>query len=76
MVGFWTWIFTVVASWLLQRYVLKGLSEAQSKQLSETFFVLLFIPVVNIILSLVFLFAKEGQVTPDWIRRNVYQIKD
>lgn len=72
--GFGTYVLTVLISWFIQRSVIKA--SKSNRQLAETLFILLFIPVANIILSIVFFLAKEDSVDMDWIRKNVYQIKD
>jgi hypothetical protein len=72
--GFGTYVITVIISWFIQRNIVQ--STPGNRQLSETLFILLFIPVANIILSVVFFLAKEQNVNMDWIRKNVYRLKD
>ncbi len=71
--SFGGWIITVIIAWLIQRVTLKG---NPNRQLSETLFIVLWIPIANVILSAVFWFAKEKNIDANWIIKNIYQIKD
>jgi hypothetical protein len=71
--GFGGYILSVIIAYFIQRYILKNPGQRGSQ---DTFFVLLFIPVANIIISLIFLLMSKNAVDQDWIRKNFYQIKD
>jgi hypothetical protein len=71
--GFGGYIISVILAWLIQRAILKNRVNRSS---AETLFILLWIPVANIIISIIFYFAKANKINDQWILQNLYQIKD
>lgn len=70
--GFGGYIVTILIAWLIQRETLK---KSTSSSLPETLFIFLFLPIANVVLSVIFWFAANGQIGAEWIKKNIYQIK-
>lgn len=68
--GFGGYVVSILIAWLIQREVVKS-----NVQLSETMFIIIFLPIANVILSAIFWFAKEKGIDAAWIKKNFYQIK-
>lgn len=70
--GFGGYVLSILISWVLQRHVLTKVNES----VASTLIWVLWIPMANIIISLIFLFASNQVADPKWIKKTLYQIKD